>query len=471
MSGFIDMTYSINPALCIASAIAFAALLLYYGRIELALMTFTPALVCVAVCLAIMVVIDVEFNAVSAVISTLIFSMVGSFGIFTVHGLLSEYKTGCRTFAARIHAYTMQYAVFRMLVTSQTKRGGFPYTLAGLANTIYAFTYFTVGCLMLQVIIVLLLLLPIGGKRKKLWFHCSVRFTTRLFLGTMFTTRRVAVNDTGETFSKPAVIIANHQSFIDILVLLSLHPKFVMVTKSWVWRSPFFGWIVRYADFYQTGDGYDGLTETLRAKVAEGYSVVVFPEGTRSEEMKLKRFHKGAFYLAQELNIDIVPIVLYGNGLVSSKSQPFYIKKGLLVSKILPRIAPADHFFGATYGERTKSIAAYFSREYRSVYEEYNRTLNPYFRDALIKSYVYKGPVLEWYMRIKVHIERNYDFFDRLTPREGFIVDIGCGYGALAYMLSMLSDRRSVTISVPSRLAASNCPIRLLSMLALSVKI
>jgi 1-acyl-sn-glycerol-3-phosphate acyltransferase len=334
--------------------------------------------------------------------------------------------------------------VFRTFISSQTRKGGFPYTLASLANTLYAFAYFLVGCLVLQLVIIVLWVLPVGKKRKKLWFHQSVRFAIRFFLRTMITTRRIAVNKPGETFDKPAVIIANHQSFIDILVLLSLYPKLVMVTNSWVWNSPFFGWIVRYADFYHTADGYDHLADTLGEKVADGYSVVVFPEGTRSADMKVRRFHKGAFYLAEKLGLDILPIVLYGNGLASSKRQPFYIKKSLLVSKIMPRITPDDARFGTDYSTRTKLIGRYFRNEYEAVYEEYNRTCNPYFFDALMKSYTYKGPILEWYMRIKVRMERSYDFFDRLVPRDASIVDIGCGYGALAYMLTMLSGNRRV---------------------------
>jgi 1-acyl-sn-glycerol-3-phosphate acyltransferase len=260
----------------------------------------------------------------------------------------------------------------------------------------------------------------------------------------MITVRRVRVNEPGETFEKPAVIIANHTSFIDILVMLGFWPKVVMVTNSWVWRSPFFGRIVRYADFYHTADGYDNLVGALREKVADGYSVVVFPEGTRSADGKIGRFHKGAFYLAEKLKLDILPVVLYGNGLASSRRQPFYVKKSLLVSKILPRIAPGDARFGADYGVRTKQIGRYFRDEYAAVYEEYNRTRNPWFYDALMKNYIYKGPVLEWYMRIKVRMERSYDFFDRTVPRDASIVDIGCGYGALAYMLAMLSDRRRI---------------------------
>lgn len=62
----------------------------------------------------------------------------------------------------------------------------------------------------------------------------------------------------------------------------------------------------------------------------------------------------------------------------------------------------------------------------------------------LIKNYIYKGPVLEWYMRIKLSMEKWYDRYDRMLPREGFIVDLGCGYGAMSYMLSMLSNRRRI---------------------------
>ena len=80
-------------------------------------------------------------------------------------------------------------------------------------------------------------------------------------------------------------------------------------------------------------------------------------------------------------------------------------------------------------------------REYRKLYETYNRPCNPYFRDMLIKSYTYKGPVLEWYMRVKIRLEKCYTLFDRIVPREGTVVDLGCGYGPLSYMLAMLSDR------------------------------
>ena len=264
---------------------------------------------------------------------------------------------------------------------------------------------------------------------------------TRGFLRAMVTTKTIRLNDTGETFAEPAVVIANHQSFIDILVLLSICPKAVMVTNGWVWRSPVFGRIVRYLGFYHAADGYERLAPALAQKVAEGYSVIVFPEGTRSADGRIKRFHKGAFYLAAELRLDILPICLYGNGMISSKRQPIYIKHGLVVSRILPRTACGDP---ADYSAQAKSACRQMRREYRKLYETYNRPCNPYFRDMLIKSYTYKGPVLEWYMRVKIRLEKCYTLFDRIVPREGTVVDLGCGYGPLSYMLAMLSDRRRI---------------------------
>ena len=264
---------------------------------------------------------------------------------------------------------------------------------------------------------------------------------TRGFLRAMVTTKTICLNEPGERFEKPAVVIANHQSFIDILVLLSICPKAVMVTNGWVWRSPVFGRIVRYLGFYHAADGYERLAPALAQKVAEGYSVIVFPEGTRSADGKIGRFHKGAFYLAGELGLDILPICLYGNGMISSKRQPIYIKHGLVVSRVLPRMAAADP---ANCSAQAKAACRLMRREYLGLYETYNRPCNPYFRDMLIKSYTYKGPVLEWYMRVKVRLERSYELFDRIVPRDAAVVDLGCGYGPLSYMLAMLCERRRV---------------------------
>lgn len=474
-----------NYILLVSSLIVFLALLISYGRIELTLLTFLPMAISWVIILGLMAVFDIKFNIVNIILATFIFGIGDDFSIFIMDGLLQEYKNGKKMLGAHktaiffsafttivgmgvlifaqhpalksialisvlglsvvvLVSYTIQPMLFRLLVSSQTEKGGFPYTLGSILNTAYCFLYFLLGCIFLQLYMLLLMALPMKRRKKKLAFHKMVYWFTRLFLRTMITTKTIRMNPYKETFEKPAVIIANHQSFVDILLMLSTSPKIVMVTNGWVWNSPFFGWIVKYADFHHSAEGYEVLAENLRERVREGYSVVVFPEGTRSADCSILRFHKGAFYLAQLLQLDIVPMVIYGAGQISAKKQGFYIKSGIVATKTLKRVAYGDDSFGKTYQEQAKNYRKYYIEQYRIINDELGRTNNAYFRDALIKNYIYKGPVLEWYMRVKCRIDGYYDLWDRLVSRNATITDIGCGYGQLCFMLGLLSPDRKI---------------------------
>lgn len=474
-----------NYILLVSSLIVFIALLISYGRLELTLLTFLPMAISWVIILGMMAVLDIKFNIVNIILATFIFGIGDDFSIFIMDGLLQEYKNGKKMLGAHktaiffsaftaivgmgvlifaqhpalksialisvlglsvvvLVSYTIQPMLFRLLVSSQTEKGGFPYTLGSILNTAYCFIYFLLGCIFLQLYMLLLMLLPLKRTKKKLAFHKMVYWFTRFFLNTMITNKTVRMNPYKEAFEKPAVIIANHQSFIDILLMLSTSPKIVMVTNGWVWNSPFFGWIVKYADFHHSAEGYEVLAENLRERVNEGYSVVVFPEGTRSVDCSILRFHKGAFYLAQLLHLDIVPMIIYGAGYVSAKKQGFYIKSGIVATKTMKRVAYGDDSFGKTYQEQAKNYRKWYIEQYRIVNDELGRTSNAYFKEALIKNYIYKGPVLEWYMRIKCRIDGYYDLWDRLVPRNATITDIGCGYGQLCFMLGLLSPDRKI---------------------------
>jgi len=242
-------------------------------------------------------------------------------------------------------------------------------------------------------------------------------------------------------FSKPSVWISNHQSHIDLAMILMLHPKIVVFTNDWVWNSPFYGYIVRMADFYPASKGYEGALDEMKNLVADGYSILIFPEGTRSVTGNSLRFHKGAFYLAEELKLDIQLILLHGTGDCVTKGD-FHFKEGKLTLKYLPRIKPGDDRFGKVYKEKAKSICALMRQEYRLVRQQ-QETVD-YFRPKLIKNYIFKGPVLEWYCRIKTSLEDNYSFFEKTLPEEGTITDVGCGYGFLSLMLSFTGKDRKI---------------------------
>lgn len=471
--------------LYISSFLIFFALWFSYGRIELTLMSFLPMLVSWVIILGLMGILGIEFNIINIILSTFIFGIGDDFSIFIMDGLQNKYRTGQKVLnshktaiffsafttvvgmgalvfakhpalqsislisilgmiAVVLVAYTIQPLIFRFFIAGPASKGLPPYTLIGLIRTVLLFLLFFIGCIFLRVLIAVLYLVPVRKSSKQRLVCRLIQITCKGILLLATAVKKEHINKANERFQHPAIIIANHQSFIDILVLLSLSSKILMVTNHWVWHSPFFGAIIRYVDFYYIGEGYEQYMERMRKKVKEGYSIAIFPEGTRTYNGKMKRFHKGAFYLAETLQLDILPILLYGNNKIIAKAQPFNIRKGIIYTEILPRIPGDDLSFGTTYQERTKRISAYMKEGYARICREKNTTDNPAFYEALIQNYIYKGPVVEWYIRIKVKMERNYRLFNRLIPAQGQITDIGCGFGPLCYMLSMLSEDRDI---------------------------
>jgi 1-acyl-sn-glycerol-3-phosphate acyltransferase len=120
------------------------------------------------------------------------------------------------------------------------------------------------------------------------------------------------------------VMVANHQSFLDILVMFRLLAHFKWVSKVEMFRIPFIGWnmaLNRYVKL-RRGDRQSvvkmmqACEETLR----EGSSVLIFPEGTRSADGRLQAFKAGAFILAQTAHVPILPIVIEGTADALPKS-------------------------------------------------------------------------------------------------------------------------------------------------------
>ena len=266
-------------------------------------------------------------------------------------------------------------------------------------------------------------------------------YAFRFSLSCFINTKKSIINSHNETFKTPAIIVANHQSHIDLALNLQLNPKIIVFTNDWVYNSIFYGRIVRMADYYPTSEGYENSIDKLKTLVKEGYSILIYPEGTRSLDGEILRFHKGAFLLAEQLNLDILPILIHGAGDVVSKND-FLIKDGELTVKILERIKCGSDVFGNTYQEKTKNIGRYMRNEY-DILRQKIETVH-YFRSLLISNYIFKGPVLEWYCRIKTKLENNYSLFEGLMPKVGKIVDVGCGYGFLAYMLMFKSKHRLI---------------------------
>lgn len=481
---FIDVIGSdFNLVLGITAILVFGFMLLAHGRIELAIINFLPMFISWVWILGIMSIVGIKFNIINIIISTFIFGLGDDYSIFIMDGLSHEYKYGRKNLASyktsillsaltnivgigvlifakhpalkSIAAITIigmctvlfisfivQPLFYNFMILRRRKRSLQPYTAINLFIISFGFGVFLAGNLLLHVFgFILFKLLPVPKSKKKLWFHTWVMYVCRFIMYLFVNVKKIKIDQQLINFNKPSIIIANHQSHIDLAFLLMLHPKIVVFTNNWVWNSPYFRYIVRTCDFYNTAHGFENSLEKMKQLTAEGYSVLIFPEGTRSLTGDLLRFHKGAFYLAEHLKLDIQPLLMHGTGNVLSKGD-FYFKEGILHLKFLPRIAFQDETFGNSYKEKSKKIRSYMQAEFSKLKDQVETV--DYFRPALIKNYIYKGPILEWYCRIKVKLEDNYRYFESVLPKKGKIVDIGCGYGFLPLMLGYMGKEREI---------------------------
>ncbi len=473
-----------NKILFYSGSLVFLALLIAYGRIELALISFLPMAVTWVWILGIMGIFGLKFNIVNIIISTLIFGLGDDYSIFMMESLMEKYRTGTNKIkSARAAVYlsvlttviglgtlifaqhpalksiaiiavtgllcvvfvsqVLQPFLFNFMIQRRADKGFMPFTLWSLLKSAFSFLYFFTGCLLVTIAGFLLVgLKPFGKARSKYIFHFILSKYTRSVMYVMANVTKRVIKMDKNVFDKPRVYIANHSSFLDILLTTMLHPRLVLLTNKWVWRSPAFGKIVRMAEYYPVAEGAEDSIEPLRSLVDRGYGIVVFPEGTRSYDDTIHRFHKGAFYIAEQLNLDVVPIIMHGVNYSMQKGD-WLLKDGTTTVKIMQPISNSDISFGVGYSTRTKTILKWFRERFTE--EKIKNETPKYFREQIIKGNIYKGPVLEWYCRVKTKLEDNYEPFHALLPREGRFYDLGCGYGFMTSMLHWASPQRVFT--------------------------
>ena len=116
--------------------------------------------------------------------------------------------------------------------------------------------------------------------------------------------------------SKVYIMVANHQSGLDILVLFKLHRHFKWVAKKGLFVIPFIGWNMALNGYIpiERGRGRSKLQMMDKAanSIRSGNSVILFPEGTRSPDGALQNFKTGAFRLALETHTPILPVIIKG---------------------------------------------------------------------------------------------------------------------------------------------------------------
>lgn len=307
-------------------------------------------------------------------------------------------------------------------------------TLGRLARSFYGITYFVFWstCVFIPGAYIYF---GIGKntENKKLRFHKMLQWISS-FLTTRFPgAKTVCENPSAETFDEPAIIICNHQSHLDLPVLMSVHPKMIFLTNDWVWNNFFYGKLIHEAEFFPVSAEIDVILPHLKNLKERGYSIVVFPEGTRSADCSILRFHQGAFLLAQELDMDIVPMVLHGAGHYLPKKD-FMFRRGEITLKILPRVS-MDKYSNLALRECASLFRKIIKKEYDEIVQTKENA--EYFRSLVVYKYAYRGWSIMSQCKRILKLSKLYEdvLNGGICYKRVRIVNSGIGTFALLYAL------------------------------------
>jgi 1-acyl-sn-glycerol-3-phosphate acyltransferase len=142
------------------------------------------------------------------------------------------------------------------------------------------------------------------------------------------------------------VMVANHQSLLDIFVLFRIFRHFKWVSKIENFRIPFIGWNMRLNKYIELKRGDRSsiavMLRTCRENLAAGNSIMMFPEGTRSPTGRLREFKPGAFDLAKDAKRPLLPIVVHGTASALPKRGAILRGRHRIVIEVLEPIAYTD---------------------------------------------------------------------------------------------------------------------------------
>ena len=140
------------------------------------------------------------------------------------------------------------------------------------------------------------------------------------------------------------VIICNHQSILDILLVNCLRYRYKWISKIENTKVPFVGWYLKMADYIVVDRGNKDSKEKMLAESYEclkkGTSLMLFPEGTRSTDNNIGFFKRGAFQLAISAHTPVLPVLIDGTGGILPKHGLIFGGFHRITIKVLDPVAP-----------------------------------------------------------------------------------------------------------------------------------
>ncbi|KQT21976.1 glycerol acyltransferase [Chryseobacterium sp. Leaf404] len=456
-------------------------IIVFFRNFELSLLTMFPIVLTGVVTAGLLYFLGLELNIFSTVVCTLVFGVGDDFSIFLTKAMQKEHTTGKNElptyrisiilavfttilsigslifakhpalhslalvaligmFSVIVITSTLYPFWFRFLIINRQKKGLSPITLRLFIHSLLSFLYYGLGGLVFSTIGSVFIK---RSKGKTLDFIKSIlaKFLVSVLYTNPFVKKKI-IRNPDENFSTPAVIIANHTSFLDTLALGMVNHKIIYLVNDWVYNSPFFGKVVRALGFYPVSQGIENGMKQLKEKVDQGYSLVVFPESERSYTNDVKRFHKGAFFIAEQFNLDIVPVYIHGNSEVQPKGD-FIIYDGRITVKVGDRIRREDLSFGEAYSVRTKKINAHFREKFAEMRKELED--ENYFRKKLLFNYLYKENEVVKSVKEDFNLNKAVYFsLNRHIPKDATVLHIADDFGQKDILLTLQQAGRKI---------------------------
>jgi 1-acyl-sn-glycerol-3-phosphate acyltransferase len=199
---------------------------------------------------------------------------------------------------------------------------------------------------------------PVRRRRVQYLIHLMFRFYIRMLVVLRLIDLEIlnAENLNPEKLNGGAgrLIIANHPTLLDVVLLMALNPRAQCIVKKELWENRYLGSVVRAAGYIRNDLEPEALLAACGAAMAEGNSLIVFPEGTRSQPGQSIRFRRGFANIATLLQSDILLVTITCDPSTLTKGENWWT---------IPPVRPR---FRVAVGE-CLDMAGMLDSEYRSV--------------------------------------------------------------------------------------------------------
>ena len=167
--------------------------------------------------------------------------------------------------------------------------------------------------------------------------------------------------------NRRSVFAQNHVSMLDGHIACTAIPHdFCGLMNAWHFHIPGYGWMMRYSGGIPVSPNKSGrtaeLTAAARDRINRGLSILAYPEGHRTQDMKVAQFKRGVFFMARDANIPVVPLAVHGVHEVNCKGR-YTFTPGEITVYVGPQLETCGLTDGQVHGlaDKTRDIVSAFA--------------------------------------------------------------------------------------------------------------